>query len=315
MPCKRPIRAGYGTEFNSETQNYGISFSKKHFNKELASFQLPCRKCLQCRLSQAREKAIRCYHESKMHPDNIFLTLTYDDEHLESPKLIYKHWQDFMKRLRETTPNKLPVMVTGEYGELNKRPHWHALIFNYSPSDGKLKYTSERGDKVYTSEHLKYLWPNGNSEYGNVTLDSANYVARYAAKKLVHGDDQSHDYHPIHRTSSKHGLGKSWIEKYYQHTFENGFIILPNGTKSKIPRYYVDWAKKYQPEIWLYYVTEVLPKIQKDSQLKNEIENWYYRRNLEEVDVVQRYMVKTKPEVKEIILQSKFNKLQEKLKL
>ena len=75
-----------------------------------------------------------------------------------------------------------------------------------------------------------------NFEFGSVTLESAGYVARYAAKKLAHGKDDEHDYHPIHRTSCKRAIGRSWIEKYYQHTFDHGLVVLPNGQKSKIPR-------------------------------------------------------------------------------
>lgn len=302
MQCIRPLLANYNSEFS------GITFSIKNATRETVGFQLPCRKCLPCRLNQAREKAIRCYHESKMHEDNIFLTLTYNEENLKSPKLQYEDFQLFMKRLRRQNEQKIPLMVTGEYGEIRKRPHFHALIFNYRPEDQKFKYTSDRGDRVYTSETISDLWQKGNIEYGDITMDSANYVARYAAKKLVHGNDQDHDFHPIHKTSSKYGIGRSWIEKYYQHPLENGFVLLPNGEKSKIPRYYVDWAKKHQPQLWSYYVTEVQPKIQKlaEEQSQKEIEEFLANPSLGKLK---------RSKVKEIILQSKFKQLQEKLKL
>ena len=134
-------------------------------------------------------------------------------------------------------------MVTGEYGEQTKRPHWHALLFNYRPRDQSYKYTSDRGDTVYNSEKLQSIWGNGNIEYGSLTLESAGYVARYAAKKLVHKDDQ-YLFSPIHKTSSKNAIGKSWIEKYYKQTFEHGYVTIDN-IKMKIPRYYEDWLKKH----------------------------------------------------------------------
>ncbi len=316
MQCIRPILAGYSHDLNKSGDGYGITFSSKNINKELVGFSLPCRKCLPCRLNQAREKAIRCYHESKMHDDNIFLTLTYDEEHLESPKLIYKHWQDFAKKLRHECPEKkIPMMVTGEYGDLRKRPHWHALIFNYRPSDEKFKYTTDRGDRVSTSSTLEKLWQRGNIEFGDVTIDSANYVARYAAKKLVHGNDQDHDFHPIHRTSSKNAIGKSWIERNYRHTFENGFVLLPNNSKCKIPRYYVDWCRKQHPSLYLHYVTQVQPKITKEAELNKNYEDYTDQWNIDMSLYHDQPRPMLRKNVKLKILESKFEKLQEKLKL
>ena len=139
-------------------------------------------------------------------------------------------------------------------------------------------------------------------------MDSANYVARYAAKKLVHGKDQEHDFHPIHKTSSRYGIGRSWIEVYYQHALENGFVLLPNGQKAKVPRYYVDWAKKYQNELWHYYQHVVAPKIHKlaEEQSAKELEEFLANPSIGKL---------RRSKVKEIILQSKFKQLQEKLKL
>lgn len=259
MRCISPIKAGFN-------QAGDIVYSSTKASPELASFEFECRKCLPCRLNIAREKATRCVHEAQCHEDNIFLTLTYNEESLQSPRLIYRDFQLFMKKLRDKIYQKhlkinedlighklsketkkeirnqtyIPFMVTGEYGDINKRPHWHAIIFNYAPLDSEHKYTTERGEKVFNSNELQKIWGKGNIEYGTVTMDSASYVARYAAKKLTHGKDQDHDYHPFHRTSCKRAIGRTWIEKYWKHTFENGFIVLPNGQKSKIPRYCID---------------------------------------------------------------------------
>ena len=89
---------------------------------------------------------------------------------------------------------------------------------------------------LFTKQNLTDLWNKGAVEYGTVTIDSASYVARYAAKKLVHGRDEEHDFHPIHQTP-REGLGKSWIEKYWEQTFHRGYIVLPNGQQAAIPRH------------------------------------------------------------------------------
>lgn len=307
MRCIRPLKAGFD-------RNGDITYSSRQRDPALVGFEFECRKCLPCRLNLAREKAIRCWHQSKYHENNIFLTLTYNEKSLESPRLNYEHFQEFIAKLRESNgrepENRITYMVTGEYGEKNKRPHWHAIIFNYSPKDGKLLRTTEREEKVFRSETVERLWDKGNTEYGEVTIDSAGYVARYAAKKLVHGRDQEHDYHPIHKTSSKRAIGRSWIEENYLHTFENGFIVGPDGQQLKIPRYYVDWAKKHHPTLWEHYVTEVRPEIMKGAERKEKRELDEYMRNRDESP-----FAKKKCQIKLRILESKFKQLQEKLKL
>lgn len=266
----------------------------------------------------AREKAVRAVHEAHMHENNIFLTLTYDDEHLKSPKLIYEDWQKFAKSLRDkigyAPEKKISYMVTGEYGELFKRPHWHAIIFNYKPTDSELKYVSHSGERVFDSKSLTKLWNKGQLEYGSVTIESAGYVARYAAKKLTHGRDQDHDYHPIHKTSSARAIGRSWIEKHWKHTFENGFIVLPNGEITKIPRYYVDWLKKHRPSDYVTYVTTVREGI------INKAERKARREEMEFLSTILNYKggshyPRSRPQVQERVLQSKFKQLQERLKL
>lgn len=312
MQCIRPIKASFNNEGD-------LVFNTRLASKELVPFAFPCRKCLPCRLNIAREKAIRCWHESKMYEENIFLTLTYDEEHLESPKLIYKHWQKFIQDLRDFESKDLPerktipYIVTGEYGEENKRPHWHAILFNYQPSDAKHERDTENGEKVYSSRIITNIWNNGKSEFGSVTLDSAGYVARYAAKKLVHGKDQDHDFHPIHRTSSKYAIGKSWIEKNYRHTFSNGFIVLPNGSQCKIPRYYEDWFKKEHPAKWREYATNLKLDLQKQAEEKMRKEELNYITAI--INAGYGPTPITKSKVQETILKQKFKKLQEHLKL
>lgn len=318
MRCISPLKA-------SHNRTGDLTYRSRQAMKGLIGIQFECRKCLPCRLNIAREKAVRAVHEAKMHQSNIFLTLTYSDAALTSPRLNYSHFQLFMKSLRERitrdvtnteTIDRLyvPYMVTGEYGDKTKRPHWHAILFNYAPEDSKYHYSSDRGDKVYTSKLLQDLWGNGNIEFGSVTMDSAGYVARYSAKKLVHGKDQDHDYHPIHKTSSRRAIGRSWIEKYFEHPFNHGYVILPDGTHSKIPRYYVDWAKQYKPNLWEHYVTKILPKIIESSQEKIKREEIEYISEQMNYRGGRGYPL-TRSKVEETILKQKFKRLQELLKL
>lgn len=299
MRCTSPLTVGFHSDGKT------ICWSPTKYSKQYAPFQLPCGKCISCRLIYSRQLAIRCVHEAQMYENNSFITLTYSEENLTSPKLQYKDFQSFIKKLRthifdqlleRLFPNaktqkdkrdlykilsteekkhfqeetRISVFVAGEYGDIGKRPHWHALIFNWRPNDCVYKYSNERGDKIFNSRTLETLWPNGISEIGEITFESASYCARYAAKKLKHGKDGEHDYEPIAKRSSKNAIGKKWLEKYYEDIFNNGYIILPNGQKASIPRYYEQWYKKKCPEGWEHYIKNIKSKIIQEAQAKQE---------------------------------------------
>lgn len=101
-----------------------------------------------------------------------------------SDRLQYEDYQNFMKSLREhvtrnaLTPEevwalRIPAMVTGEYGEKTKRPHWHILLFNYEPDDMVYLYTSDRGDKLYKSKFIDELW--GKNDPKKTKRDRSNH--------------------------------------------------------------------------------------------------------------------------------------------
>lgn len=207
------------------------------------------------------------------------------------------------------------MFVTGEYGEQNKRPHWHAIVFNWEPRDGKPKYKTTQGHQVYESETLTSLWGHGIAEYGSVTIDSAGYCARYAAKKLVHGKDQDHDFQPISKKSSKHAIGKKWLEKFWPDVFTHGKLEIKGKPDSAIPRYYEKWLKQNHPLEWTRYVTQTKTKIIEDASTtaNRQLEEWQAMVNNRHY--TRRWNVLTKAQVRKIILDQKFNLLQNYLKL
>lgn len=326
MRCNNPLKASFDAAGN-------LCYNSKNKMSGLETvFDFECRKCLPCRLNASREKGIRGWHEAQFHDSKMFLTLTYADPYLGSGRLSRPDIELFIKRLRShvdyTSGNKLQIFGVGEYGDIGKRPHWHLIVYGFRPSDTKRERSTDRGDQIYSSEFLgpylaedvdngkNYLWPWGKVEFGDVTLDSASYVARYSAKKLVHGPDGSHDYDPIPISPKGRGLGRVWIEKYYKQTFEQGYVLLPNKTKSRIPRYYTEWCKKNQPELYDHYVTVVRPSTQKDSLERAEQEETEYLNALDEREnpSIANYPLK-RGIVKETILRLKFKSLQERLKL
>lgn len=308
MRCTSPRTVGFLPDGKT------LSWSSKTYSKEFATFKLPCGKCIECRLDYARQWAIRCVHEAQMHPKNSFITLTYADQHLTDPKLNYEDFQKFMRKLRKTQNEPIGFFVTGEYGEQTKRKHWHAILFNYEPNDSTYKYTAHSGHKVYDSPTLTKIWGYGITEFGSVTFDSAGYCARYAAKKLGHGHDGEHEFEPISKKSSKHAIGKKWLEKYWPDVFLHGRTILSDGTQTSVPRYYEKWFKQHHPEHWHHYVTQTKRKIIEEASAKSEAEQkeWV-------MDLIKRNYRKSKPmtrdEVRALITKQKFKMLQDYLKL
>jgi len=175
-----------------------------------------------------------------MHDNNCFITLTYNDQNLPGDfSLVKKHFQDFMKRLRFKFGPGIRYFHCGEYGEENKRPHYHACLFNFDFQDKEL-FSTRQGVLLYTSPDLVSLWPFGFSTIGNVTFESAAYVARYITKKIT-GDQAADHYQgrlPEYTTMSlKPAIGHGWFEKFFEDIYPHDLAII-NGKKMKPPKYY-----------------------------------------------------------------------------
>lgn len=338
MRCTSPRTVGFQPDGKT------ISWSSKTYSKEYATFQMPCGKCLSCRLEYARQWAVRCVHEAQMHENNAFITLTYSNETLSSDKLYYVDFQLFAKRLRkkifddyiknygrenwnilEKSEKKkildqiaISIFVTGEYGDKTKRPHWHACIFNWRPQDAVYKYSNDRGDRVYSSDTLDTLWGKGITEFGDVTFESAGYVARYAAKKLTHGNDDAHEFQPISKKSSRHAIGKRWLEKYWPDLFNYGELHVQGKPCGSIPRYYEKWLQKHQPEAWEKYVTitkqKKIEEAAKKALLDRQSEMAANERRREQRGY-QATAQTTRTKARQVILESKFKQLQQMRKL
>lgn len=240
--------------------------------------QLPCGQCIGCRLERSRQWAIRCVHESKLHEENCFVTLTYDNEHVPSDFSLDKtEHQRFLKKLRKKfADKKIRYMLCGEYGEQFERPHYHACLFGIDFADKKL-YSINNGNKLYTSETLNKIWGLGQCWIGDVTFESAAYVARYICKKVTGKNAEEHYKKTDMRTgeiitiepefirmSLKPGIGKDWMEKWTDDIYPSDEIII-RGKKMKPPRYY--------DKVFETKEQEKMEKIKNEREKKRR-ENW-----------------------------------------
>lgn len=244
MPCFHPLKGFKGL-------NGGISWSPSQSFVDL-KMQVPCGQCIGCRLERSRQWAVRMMHEAKLHPDNCFLTLTYSPEHLpEDWSLNKRHFQLFMKRLRKkVSPKRISFFHCGEYGDKNGRPHYHAIVFNHNFDDRKVWSKNGRGDVVYTSEVLNELWALGECFIGNVSFESAAYVARYCLKKVVGTKaaeyyrrcnpvtGELYDLVPEYATMSLNpAIGKAWFDRFGNDVRAYDGVVVA-GVLTRAPRYY-----------------------------------------------------------------------------
>lgn len=243
MPCYRPLTARRTTEGTIAFDDAGSS---------LTTIQLPCGRCIGCRLDRARDWTIRCIHEAQLHePRNCFLTLTYNDAHLPPDEsLDVRDWQTFAKRLRHQI-GPFRFFHVGEYGDENLRPHYHALLFGQDFAEDRIAWTrNQHGDPIYTSDTLDKTWGLGFATISDVTWTSAAYCARYALKKITGPQAAEHytriDYDtgeiwnvkPEYATMSRRpGLGKQWLEQYADEIYPDDAVRL-NGALHPPPRYY-----------------------------------------------------------------------------
>lgn len=250
MACDFPIKA-YRSEDLSPAGKRLLTFNPLRAVNSSSPMLIPCNNCTGCRLERSRQWAVRMMHESKMYDCNSFLTLTYDDQHVpQSYGLELRDLQLFLKRLRKFSPNKIRFYASGEYGDLLGRPHFHAAIFNYDPDDRVYFGTSEQGEKLYLSEKMDKVWQQGRVYVGDLTFQSAGYIARYAMKK-VNGEKAADHYYRISPIdgqaylvrpefavmSRRPGIGATWLEKFKSDIYPSGFIVV-NGVPQAPPRYY-----------------------------------------------------------------------------
>lgn len=150
-----------------------------------------CGQCLPCRIDKRRVWAHRIILETKCHPDNSFVTLTYDDNNLPAGgSLDPTHPQKFLKRLRKAVPQKIRHFTVGEYGSLKERPHYHVALFNYPHC------TRSRPCRTHYLDNpcnpcalLRDKWRLGTIDNARLEPDSASYIAGYTTKKMTNASD------------------------------------------------------------------------------------------------------------------------------
>lgn len=205
MTCFHPITVWQQTHARLDIPAKDYYALKKVQFREVKGrkkIEIPCGKCLGCRLDHANAWATRMTIEAKTWKKNCFVTLTYNNENLPinhegEPTLIKKHIQDFFKRLRyhhkgketwinpksEKKEEPIRYFCCGEYGPKGGRPHYHVAIFNWEPDDLVFYKTNKHGDAIFKSKTLQKIWGHGFVTVEEMNFNTAAYISRYVQKK------------------------------------------------------------------------------------------------------------------------------------
>lgn len=189
-----------------------------------------CGQCLPCRINRKRIWTHRLMLEAREQKDNAFITLTYDDENLPpGGTLDPAAARNFLKRLRKAfQPQRFRYFLVGEYGEQTERPHYHAALFGVpSCRWGGSRYTKARSSCCVECDRIRKAWPAGSIFVGDLTAESAAYVAGYVTKKLTSKDDERlHGRYPeFARMSNRPGIGAHFMDDVASSLLEHSSVL------------------------------------------------------------------------------------------
>lgn len=256
MPCYKPLCAYRQKTVLSAKPT--IVFGREHLQfydaPSARKLLLPCGQCIGCRLERSRRWAVRLMHEASLHERNSFITLTYDQEHVpKDGSLKVRDFQLFMKKLRRGSSGPLRFFHCGEYGEKTGRPHYHVCLFGENFSDDRNGWSiTKQGNPLFTSKRLSEVWGNGQAFIGELTFESAAYVARYCLKKVTGEKAEAHyqGRRPEYVTMSRRpGIGQGWFQKWAREVYPSDSVVM-RGREMLPPPYYDKLLEAVDPGLF-----------------------------------------------------------------
>jgi len=225
---------------------------------ETGYMPFPCGKCPACVRRRVSGWAFRLNKQSEQSNSAHFVTLTYNDEHIKKTKngfetLVKKDVQDFFKRLRKLTKQKISYYAVGEYGDTGERPHYHIILFNANP-------------KIVENAWKLNDTSLGNVHFGDVGDASVGYTLKYISKDKkipqFNGDDRQKEFALMSKGLGAGYLTENMVKWHTKGNIENKvYLPLKDGKKAAMPRYYKD--KIYDQN---FYIDENGNKVRSKAQ-------------------------------------------------
>lgn len=267
----------YGTDhielFKGNWINCFTSFKSPYAEKCVTTFtEIPCGKCIDCKLQYSRQWADRCIFESSYYKETEcwFLTITYDDDHimdvgsdLFAGTLLKKELSAFIKNLRRQIEyhgygDGIRFYACGEYGSKTFRPHYHMILYGLDLKKfDNLEYwvKTKSGYCTWRSPLLEKIWKNGMIVVSPISWDTCAYTARYVLKK-ANGITPDHyianGVEPEFVLMSRRpGIGRQYFDDNYENIYRTDEVFIKSadgGRKGKPPKYYDSLYEKINPD-------------------------------------------------------------------
>lgn len=168
-----------------------------------------CGQCMACRINKVREWQHKIMLEATSHKQSAFVTLTFRDEEVPE-KVTVREVQLFVKRMRKYyEPLRLRFFAVGEYGDRYGRPHYHLAVFGVNDSficpdcdkdhcpnieTKKNLHCEYQGKELCIQEEMMSSWTKGIVQVGEITKESAGYIAGYAAKGMTKAGSEKREF-------------------------------------------------------------------------------------------------------------------------
>lgn len=259
---------------------------------ETGYMPFPCGKCPACVRRRVSGWAFRLNKQSEQSNSAHFVTLTYNDEHIKKTKngfetLVKKDVQDFFKRLRKLTKQKISYYAVGEYGDTGERPHYHIILFNANP-------------KIVENAWKLNDITLGNVHFGDVGDASVGYTLKYISKDRkipqFNGDDRQKEFALMSKGLGAGYLTENMVKWHTKGNIENKvYLPLKDGKKAAMPRYYKDklYNKGQKFRIGVFMRAESQKQV---DELQDQYGDLYYHKQAEETANDFRRMAKKSKE-------------------
>ena len=259
---------------------------------ETGYMPFPCGKCPACVRRRVSGWAFRLNKQSEQSNSAHFVTLTYNDEHIKKTKngfetLVKKDVQDFFKRLRKLTKQKISYYAVGEYGDTGERPHYHIILFNANP-------------KIVENAWKLNDITLGNVHFGDVGDASVGYTLKYISKEKkipqFNGDDRQKEFALMSKGLGAGYLTENMVKWHTKGNIENKvYLPLKDGKKGAMPRYYKDklYDKGQKFRIGVFMRAESQKQV---DELQDKYGDLYYYKQAEETANDFRRMAKKSKE-------------------
>jgi len=192
---------------------------------------VPCGTCSECRSSHRASWANRLDYEAMFSTVSLFVTLTYDDDHLcfadgANAVLNFKDLRDYFKRVRKENPHLVfKYFAVGEYGEKFGRPHYHFIAFIKTP--------------LSVDEPFRQKWFKGSVHIKPANFANIRYCLKDMLKMKGEFDHLEKELRPQIRVSK--GLGIDYVKKHKMHhktdVSNPSYYPLSGKSQTIIPRY------------------------------------------------------------------------------